>query len=107
MNQLGLALRDEGIRRVRAKNSDWMDAALVASEAFLRSQETATVEGFRMHWMLLKRPEPTHPNAWSALGKAWNDSGWVEYLRHVDCARKEARGRQCPMYRSRLYRAAA
>ena len=109
MNQpdlfLGRKLRDDGIVRVIRPNTEWFDRAMDAFRDFLTRNEYATVEAFRTHWE--RKEKPTHPSAWSTLGREIQKRGWVEYVRHVQSQRPQAHARLCPMYRSRIYREAA
>lgn len=109
MNQpdlfLGRKLRNAGIVKVLKPNTEWFERAIQGFESFLRANEYVTVEGFRNFWERMEKP--THPSAWSTLGREIQKRGWVEYVRHVQSQRPQAHARKCPMYRSRIYKAAA
>lgn len=73
MNQLGLKLRDDGIRQVASHNSDW----LYTMRAYARHccDVSGQVTSDDLHeFAQLIHCQPDHPNAWGAVFK---EAGWV------------------------------
>lgn len=72
MNQLALNLaegrkrRDDGIQRVKVRNSGWIELALAVLWFYGRDHKTFTAEEFRAHFLESGQPPTTH-YAWGAL----------------------------------------
>lgn len=74
----GLAARDAGIAKVAGRDPSWQEQCVRHLLRWARerpikdpdSQPKFALEEFVMHYrMVLKGPEPHHPNAWGAITK--------------------------------------
>lgn len=67
MSREGLALREEGERKVLDNNLKWRSDIAYIVEQFIKRGKPFTCADVRQAAVNCKLAEPTHPNAWGAV----------------------------------------
>ncbi len=103
MNQLeiGLAMKDAGVYRTTAANGEWMMRALGVIDLARRHLDLPAVNADVLRRLIVEWiGEPDSPNAWGALFTHLQKSRKLVWTGvHTRSTRKEARGRQIPVWR--------